>query len=314
MSQTNNHIELYKSLFRGRTDVYAVRWERSDRCGYMPAYKVDWGEYNKHRAAGGSFATYANKEYLALDDAAICDHFSGSKTIGLYPLLGDNTSYFIVADFDEANWAESIIRLYNTCDANKIPAYIERSRSGNGGHLWIFFEENIPAFQSRAILFSLLMQSEILSRFDKEPSFDRLFPNQDEHSGKGLGNLIALPLQGTSLKNGNSCFIDPSTFEMIADQWQYLSEVKRLSKKEIESLYLQLVGKSVLAEPILSIGKIEDAELEIVIKGEIYLRKADVNKKLSDFLRDNLNFLNSDYFVRQNMGRTSHNIEKYFKP
>lgn len=313
MSQTNNHIELYKSLFRGRTDVYAVRWERSDRCGYMPAYKVDWGEYNKHRAAGGSFATYANKEYLALDDAAICDHFSGSKTIGLYPLLGDNTSYFIVADFDEANWAESIIRLYNTCDANKIPAYIERSRSGNGGHLWIFFEENIPAFQSRAILFSLLMQSEILSRFDKEPSFDRLFPNQDEHSGKGLGNLIALPLQGTSLKNGNSCFIDPSTFEMIADQWQYLSEVKRLSKKEIESLYLQLVGKSVLAEPILSIGKIEDAELEIVIKGEIYLRKADVNKKLSDFLRDNLNFLNSDYFVRQNMGRTSHNIEKYFK-
>ncbi|MFR9600158.1 MAG: DEAD/DEAH box helicase family protein [Rikenellaceae bacterium] len=290
-----------------------MRWERGDRSGYMPAYKVDWEGYNAHKAAGGNFASYANKEYLALDDTAINNHLNGDKTIGLYPLLTDNTSYFIVADFDEANWAESIVKLHNVCKVYNIPAYIERSRSGNGGHLWIFFEENIPAFQSRAIMFSLLLQSEILSRFDKEPSFDRLFPNQDEHSGKGLGNLIALPLQGKSLTNGNSCFIDPVSFEAIANQWQYLSEIKRVSKTTLEMLYLQLTGKSILVEPILSVGDGKGIELEILIRGEIYLRKAEVNKKLTEFLRDNLNFLNSDYFVRQNMGRTAHSIEKYFK-
>ena len=194
-----NQVELYKMLFRGRADVYAVRWEKENKRGYMPAYKVDWSDYNRHKAQGGSFADYSKKEYKVFDNTAIENHLEGKETIGIYPLMEDNTSYFIAADFDDGNWQESILRLYNICEQYELPASIERSRSGNGGHLWIFFEENISAFLSRGLMFNLLMKADIISRFEKEPSFDRIFPNQDTHSGKGLGNLIALPLQGFSI-------------------------------------------------------------------------------------------------------------------
>ena len=138
MTKTTINIELYKSLFRGRTDIYAVRWEREGRSGYMPAYKVDWTEYNKHKAQGGTFKDYENKEYLPFDSKAIEIHLSGKETCGIYPLLEDNTSFFIAVDFDKKNWQETILRLYATCQ--EYDSYIERSRSGNGGHLWIFFE------------------------------------------------------------------------------------------------------------------------------------------------------------------------------
>ena len=221
MQISQSHIDAYRSLFRGRDDVYAVRWEKEGRSGYMPAYKVDWEDYNRHKSSGGTFANYTKKEYLPFNDTALKEHFLGKSTIGIYPLLSDNTSFFIAADFDEANWQESILKLHKICKEVELPAVIERSRSGNGGHLWLFFEENIPAFQSRKIMFELLLQSGIVSKFEKEPSFDRLFPNQDTHSGKGIGNLIALPLQGNSLTQGNSCFLETDTFEPVEDQWAF---------------------------------------------------------------------------------------------
>jgi hypothetical protein len=191
---TDDKIYLFASFFRGRQDIYAVRWEKDGKSGYMPAYKVDWSDYEKHKAQGGTFKDYPRKEYLPFDNTAIKNHLTGRETCGIYPLLDDNTSYFIAADFDKKNWLEITDKLHKKCSEFNIPSYIERSRSGNGGHLWIFFESAFPAEQSRKIMFELLRHSGIISHFEKEPGFDRLFPNQDFHSGKGMGNLIALPL------------------------------------------------------------------------------------------------------------------------
>ena len=307
------HIDIYKSLFRGREDIYAVRWEKDGRGGYMPAYKVDWTDYNRHKAKGGTFANYEKKEYLPINDGAINEHLSGKITMGIYPLLSDNTSFFIAADFDEDNWQESICKLYHTCREAELPAVIERSRSGNGGHLWLFFEENIPAFQSRKIMFELLLQASIISKFEKEPSFDRLFPNQDTHSGKGIGNLIALPLQGNSLKQGNSCFLEPDSFKPVKDQWVFLKTIKKVSKQKINTLYLQLSGNTKEVFTSKYAESQSGFELEILINSEIYLKRVQLNQKLTEFLRDNLNFLNSDYIVKKRLGRTTYSVEKYFK-
>jgi hypothetical protein len=153
-------ICLFVSLFRARQDVYAVRWEKDGKSGYMPACKLDWGDYRKFKASGGLYKEYTKKELLPLNEEALRRHLLGKETIGVYPLLEDNTSHFIAADFDEANWQDTIRRLYKSCTDFEIPAYMERSRSGNGGHLWIFFEENLPAEQTRNVMFELLKKQE----------------------------------------------------------------------------------------------------------------------------------------------------------
>jgi superfamily II DNA or RNA helicase len=306
------NIELYKSLFNGRKDIYAVRWKKDERSGYMPAYKVDWSDYNKHKAQGGTFKDYKNKEYLPFDDSTIEAHLTGKETCGIYPLLEDNTSFFIAADFDKENWKETILKLYKICLKYNIPAYIERSRSGNGGHLWIFFEKAFPAEQSRKIMFEMLRHSGIISHFEKEPSFDRLFPNQDYHSGKGMGNLIALPLNGKSIKDGNSCFIDPNSFEPYDDQWIFLQEIKLISVDTLKVLYEDLFNEKPSEVFVSSTSKVKDAELEIIIKNQIYLKRNQLRKKLIVFLREQLNFYNSDYLAKKNLGKSTFNTEKFF--
>lgn len=313
MTNSIQNIDLYKSLFRGRTDIYAVRWEKDGRAGYMPAYKVDWTDYNKHKAQGGTFKNYKNKEYLPFDNPAIESHLSGKETCGIYPLLEDNTSYFIAVDFDKQNWKETILKLHNTCTYYKIPAYIERSRSGNGGHLWVFFESAFPAQQSRKIMFELLRHSNIISHFEKEPSFDRLFPNQDFHSGKGMGNLIALPFQGNSLEQGNSCFINDETFEPIENQWGFLESIEKISITELKILYEQLFDSKPSEVFISNSGDNKPFELEIVISNQIYLKRKQLSQKLIVFLREQLNFYNSDYLAKKNLGKSTFNTEKFFR-
>jgi len=306
------NIHLYKSLFKGRTDIYAVRWQKDERSGYMPAYKVDWSDYNKHKAQGGTFKDYKKKEYIPFGDDAIKSHLSGKDTCGIYPLLEDNSSYFIAVDFDKANWKETILKLHNICKDYDFPTYIERSRSGNGGHLWLFFEDAFPAEQSRKIMFELLRHSGIISHFEKEPSFDRLFPNQDYHSGKGMGNLIALPLNGKSVKDGNSCFVNPKTFEVYTNQWEYLSEIKKTSRSQLKELYQRLFSEN--PKPIFISKTIENKffELEIIIRNQIYLKRNQLSQKLISFLREELNFYNSNYLVKKRLNKSTFNTEKFF--
>jgi len=316
MKSANNayNIELYKSLFRGRKDVYAVRWEKAGRSGYMPAYKIDWTDYNRHKSQGGNFRNYKNKDYLPYDDSAIESHLAGRETCGIYPLLEDNSSFFVAVDFDKQNWQEAILRLYTTCRKYNIPAYIERSRSGNGGHLWVFFELEIPALQSRKIMFELLRHSKIISHFDKEPSFDRLFPNQDYHSGKGLGNLIALPLQGKSIEKDNSCFLNPETFEPYVNQWEFLEQIRKVSRHKLNELY-EVFFKIEPLESFVSSSQIGgiSRQLEIIISNQIYLKRTQLSQKLIVFLREQLNFYNSDYLVKKKLGKSIFKTERFFK-
>ncbi len=206
----------------------------------MPAYFYDPYRYRAHKMKGGTFQNFNEKFYLKLTDFEIENHYlNGIQQIGVYPLLQDNTSWFLVAGFDKENWKTEVVLFLNACRDKNIPAYLERSRSVNGGHVWIFFEQPYPAIKSRRIFISILEQSGTFSLFDKSSSFDRLFPNQGFLSGKGLGNLIALPFFKSTLENGNSCFINPESFKPIADQWQFLKEVKRICVVELDKLLQQ---------------------------------------------------------------------------
>ena len=145
-----NQIKLFQSLFKGREDVFAVRWEKSSKSGYMPAYNYDMYHYRAHKMNGGTFQNYPHKTYLSLTDNELQKHLNGVQQIGVYPLLQDNTSWFLVADFDKQNWKVEAVNFLNACKEENIPAYLERSRSGNGGHVWIFFEKPYVAIRSRA--------------------------------------------------------------------------------------------------------------------------------------------------------------------
>ena len=144
-------INLFRSIFKGREDVFAKRWEKGSKKGYMPAYLYDPYRYKAHQMRGGSFKDFTEKSCLPLNDNQILKHLNGEQLIGVYPLLQDNTSWFIVADFDKDNWEKECKDFMSICTQQNIPAYLERSRSGNGGHIWIFFEQPYPAIKSRKV-------------------------------------------------------------------------------------------------------------------------------------------------------------------
>ncbi len=303
-----NQIKLFQSLFKGREDVFAVRWEKSSKSGYMPAYNYDMYHYRAHKMNGGTFQNYPHKTYLSLTDNELQKHFIGIQQIGVYPLLQDNTSWFLVADFDKQNWKEEAVNFLNACKEENIPAYLERSRSGNGGHVWIFFEKPYAAIRSRKIFITILEESGIFSMFDKSSSFDRLFPNQDFLSGKGLGNLIALPFFKPALEKGNSCFINPVTFEPYTDQWQFLKEINRISIDVLENLFQKISTTQKLPIPKNNNGK-----LTISLQQNIRIQRNGITTPLIHFLKEELNFANSEFFIKKKSGKNTFGTERYFK-
>jgi hypothetical protein len=137
----DKNLFIFRSLFKGREDVFALRWEKGPNSGYMPAYYYDPFRYRAHKMTGGTFQTYTDKTYLPLTNEQIKKHLNGDQLIGLYPLLKDNTSWFIAADFDEQNWIAESRKFIEYCNRKNLPACLERSRSGKGGHVWIFFAQ-----------------------------------------------------------------------------------------------------------------------------------------------------------------------------
>ena len=307
------NIQLFNTLFKGREDVFAIRWEKGNKSGYMPAYFFDPYMFRKHKIGGGTFQNYSDKKYLPLTDLEIEKHLRGEQHIGIYPLLQDNTSYFIVADFDKENWFEECKLLIAACSTNGIPTYLERSRSGKGGHVWIFFEQPYPAIRSRKILISILEQSGIFSIYDKSSSFDRLFPNQDFHSGKGLGNLIALPFFKKTLDQGNSCFIDIMNATPIVDQCQFLKEIRKITTKELDDLYQSLSNVSIENLNSNKARNADSKKLIIELDNVVKISRSNLTMILINFLKDELNFMNSEFIIKSKVGRNTFGTERYFR-
>lgn len=310
--QTQNQEAIYLQLFQGRQDVFAKRWEKAETSGYMPAYDVDWEAYRKHKAQGGSFKNFKLKTYTPFTKEAIRSHWGGKEMLGVYPLLEDGTSSFIAADFDKKNWKEQVQLFYEACHSLEIPVYVEISRSGNGGHVWVFFEQAYLAKRSRRIVFEILRKAKVISEFDKDGSFDRLFPNQDALTNLGIGNLIALPLNGKYVLDGKTCFVDVNDFAPFENQWKYLESIERVSIEHLDKVYEQFFGED-KEEVDRIITREKSNILEIVIKNQVYLKKIQLSEKLKLFIREHLNFANSDYFVRKRIGRSTYKTEPFFK-
>lgn len=311
-------MNIFFSLFRGREDVFAIRWEKDGKSGYIPAYDLNWDEFRIHKANGGTLKDFQHKKYSPLTKQRISNHFEGREVVGIYPLLADNTSWFIAADFDESlsskkTWIEECRIFLKECEDCIIPAYIERSRSGKGGHVWIFFDKPYPAHKSRKIILHLLEQSGIISPFDKNSNYDRLFPNQGYHSGKGLGNLIALPFQKAALENDNSCFIDPENLQAIPDQWEYLKAIERVPTNHLDEIYARINNISVPLQNLKTDSTSTDGTLQISLANSIELNRNEIGTGLINFLRESLNFVNSEYIIKKKLGKNTYGTESYFK-
>ena len=231
-SSSCTKIALFRSLFRGREDLYPRRFEskKTGKSGYSPACGNEWvrGICEKPKI---KCSECRHRRFLPVADDVVRWHLSGQDdfgkdfVMGLYPMLLDETCFFLAADFDKSNWEEDARAFLKTCHQLNLPAALERSRSGKGAHVWLFFTEAIPAILARKLGCHILTET-----MEHRPdvgldSYDRFFPNQDTLPQGGFGNLIALPLQKKARDLGNSVFVNE---DLIAyeDQWAFLSGLR----------------------------------------------------------------------------------------
>src|SRR6266849_4965629 len=227
-------VSLFGSLFRGRDDVSALRWEgRSGKTGYSPAGIREWDQAPS--PGRGQKKSFRHSKLFPLSEEVIRDHLLGKQTIGVYPLLQDDTCWFVAVDFDKKTWESDACAFLKMCHEAGVPASLERSRSGNGGHVWIFFASPIQAALARKLASAVLTRTMERRYAMGLDSYDRLFPSQDTMPKGGFGNLIALPLQHGPRENGNSVFVDDQ-LRPYDDQWAFLSSIKRLGPDEVQVL------------------------------------------------------------------------------
>src|SRR3989338_585837 len=234
---TEEDLNLYQSLFRGRTDIFAKHWEKNGQSGYSPAYDVDCTEFNKF----------------------------------------------------------------------KLQVYLERSKSGNGCHAWIFFENSYPCYKSRQMILEIIRQAFKLSEFDKEVSFDRLFPNQDTLIKNGFGNLIALPLQGRAIDQANTIFLNPESFQPYPNQWELFKTIHKHTPIELDNIFATIFNKPI------ETSSDSTATTNLVLNNKIALNRSELTPQIIHFLKEKLNFMNTEYLTKRRLGKSVYKVQKFFK-
>jgi superfamily II DNA or RNA helicase len=348
-SSPDEKIILFRSLFRGREDIYPRRFEslKTGKQGYQPVCQNEWThgicEKPKIRCED-----CGHREFLPVTDLVVRNHLQGfdpqdragrNFTIGVYPMLPDETCWFLAADFDKASWQEDVRAFLGTCSLFNVPASIERSRSGNGVHVWIFFADPVPAALARQMGTFLLSQT-----MEHRPeigldSYDRFFPSQDTLPKGGFGNLIALPLQKKPRENNNSVFVSftpndlagNEQFVPYEDQWSFLATQRRMTQADVQAVVKhsekldELLGirlpvtdedgdRPWAAPPSRKhkeppvIGPLPE-QIDLMIGNQIYIPKTDLTPSLRNHLIRLAAFQNPDFYQAQGM-----RLSTYGKP
>src|ERR1039458_306611 len=258
--RARKRIALFRSLFRGREDVYARRWEKDGSgSGYTPAAVKDWKAINRSRPEERRKVDQKTRRFLPMTDAVIENHLLGKETVGTYPLLPDETCWFLAADFDKKTWEYDSQAFLETCQELSVHAVLERSRSGKGGHIWICFDRALPAITARKLGCVILTRTMERRHQLGLDSYDRFFPNQDTMPKGGFGNLIALPLQKAPRANKNSVFVD-AEFRPYPDQWEFLESVTRMSTNAVEAVVLEAQKRGDVIGVRISIADDEEVD------------------------------------------------------
>ncbi len=315
-------IKLFMTLFKGRDDVYAKRWEnKKGDTGYSPACRNEW-KSGVCRKPQVKCSVCAHRTYDELTEQIIEDHLRGKVIVGIYPLCMDETCRFLVMDFDDEGWQRDITTLRSVCLAFDISVVVERSRSGDGAHAWFFFETPIPAALARKFGSALITCSMSRHHELSFKSYDRLFPNQDTMPKGGFGNLIALPLQKKARELGNSVFIDEN-FNPYENQWEFLSAIQKMSAESVAMLAAYLSGPDELGvlkkddeeiekpwEPKPRIGLTAQdfpKEMVLVRANMIFIPKAGISQKGLNAMQRLAAFKNPDFYKAQAMRLPTYN-------
>lgn len=306
-------IKIFMNVFKGRTDVFAKRYvsKKTGKAGYTPVCK---NEFNKYKCDKPKVkcSECAFRELVPLTEDIVLKHLKGEIGIGIYPLLPGDVCNFLAIDFDKKTYEKDVSAFWSICDELNVPIYVERSRSGNGAHVWIFFEGSVLAKVARKLGNILLTKTIEKGSLDLS-SYDRLFPNQDTMPKGGFGNLIALPFQGESCKEGNTVFVD-KYFDVQKKQIEILANLKKMTKDEVYTIVEKYANED-FAEPETT-EIIEDDEIpkkenikdiifanniECILDNQIYVKKLKLLPNEISYLKRLASFTNPEFYEKQRL-------------
>ncbi len=331
-SSQEEKINLFRSLFRGRDDVFPRRFEsvKTGKSGYSPVCRNEWVSGICQKPKIGC-QECNSRAFVPVSDEIIRNHLLGNDpqeytskdfTVGVYPLLANETCWLLAVDFDKSTWAEDARAFLETCTTYQVPAVLERSRSGKGGHIWIFFEAPVQVAIARKLGTLLLTKTMSLRPEIGFDSYDRLFPSQDTMPKGGFGNLIALPLQKKPRERDNSIFVD---HELLPhpDQWAFLSSIQKMTQTEVEKIFIKdqdeseitgiravildetenepwkLTPSKKFKEPPIT-GPLPD-QLNLIVSNQIYIEKEGLPAPLRNRIIRLAAFQNPEFYKAQAM-------------